>query len=187
MVEESSTVRIQAPNGTDLSAKIAPWGMRYATSIVKNRGDWAYLPAGTTGIGLVEESAEGTFVADGIIVDVGKMNSPVSFVIEKGRVVETNCSEKEQISIIDNWLSKDEGADSVVEVGIGFNPRATLISEPEGERVRGSVHIGTGDNIFFGGGIKSGSHLDIVILNSSLYSDDKILVRNGNIVDKLQS
>jgi len=183
MIENSSLVRIEAPNGTNFSAKIAPWGMRYATSVVKNPGDWAYLPAGTTGIGLVDGSAEGTFVADGIIVDVDRINPPITFVIKNGVVVETQCSETNQLGVVDDWLSRDKGANAVVEIGVGFNPNATLVSEPEGERVIGSVHIGTGDNIFFGGGIKSKSHLDIVILNSTLYSDGRTLVRNGKIVE----
>jgi leucyl aminopeptidase (aminopeptidase T) len=182
VIENSSKVRIVTPNGTNFSAKIAPWGMRYATSVVRKNGDWAYLPAGTTGIGLVDGSAEGTFVADGIIVDVGRTSPPITLVVKNGLVVETHCSDKEKLDIVDKWLAKDEGANAVVEIGIGFNPKATLVSEPEGERVLGSVHIGTGDNLSFGGTIKSQSHLDIVILNSSLYSDGRELVSHGKIV-----
>ena len=49
--------------------------------------------------------------------------------------------------------------------------------------VLGSVHICTGDDIFFGGRIKSQSHLDIVNLNSTLSSDDRVLVRNGQVME----
>jgi leucyl aminopeptidase (aminopeptidase T) len=182
LIENSSTVRIEDANGTSFEAKIAPFGMRYATSIVRKKSDRAYLPAGTTGIGLVEGSAEGTFVADGIIVDVAKINPPITFVIKKGKVVETYSSDRKQLEIVNDWLRKDKGADAVVEIGIGFNPNAILVSEPEGERVLGSVHIGTGDDIFFGGRIKSQSHLDIVNVSTTLYSDDRPLIRKGEVM-----
>jgi leucyl aminopeptidase (aminopeptidase T) len=181
VIENSSTVKIVSSNGTNFSAKLAPMGMRYATSVVRKEGDWAYLPAGTTGICLVEGSAEGVFVCDGVIVDIDKISPPIKFVIKNGTVVDTQCQEQKQLDVVRSWLLKDENANAVVEIGVGFNPNATLISEPEGERVRGSVHIGTGDNIFFGGKIRSESHLDIVILNSSLYCDGRELVKDGKI------
>ncbi|MDA4129490.1 MAG: hypothetical protein OK457_01855 [Thaumarchaeota archaeon] len=189
LIENSSRVRMESPNGTNFSAKIAPWGMTYASSIVRNEGDWAHLPAGTNGIGLVEGSAEGTFVADGVIdfgrkkLNIGRITPSITLVIRKGAIVETQCSEKEQLVVVNEWLYKDESANSVVEIGVGFNPNAAFIGEPEGERVLGSVHIGTGDNHAFGGENSSKSHLDIIILNGTLYSDDHAVVRNGKIVE----
>ncbi len=165
-----------------ITCTLAVESLATATSVVRKKSDRAYLPAGTTGIGLVEASAEGTFVADGIIVDVARLESPITFVINKGVVVETFGSDKQQLDVVNDWLKKDKGADAVVEIGVGFNPNAILVSEPEGERVLGSVHIGTGDDIFFGGRIKSKSHLDIVNLNCTLYSDDQLVVANGQIM-----
>jgi 2,5-dihydroxypyridine 5,6-dioxygenase len=187
LIEKSSRVRIEAPNGTNFLAKIAPWGMTSATSIVTSEGDWAHLPAGANGIGLVDGSAEGSFVADGIIdfgrkkLNIGKIMPPITLVIKKGVIVETHCSEKGQLDVVNEWLYKDKGANAVVEIGVGFNPKATFIGEPEGERVLGAVHIGTGDNHAFGGENSSKSHLDIIILNATLYSDDQAVVRNGKI------
>ena len=190
-IESSSIVRIEAPNGTDFRAKIAPWGMTYAASIVRDKSDWAHLPIGANGIGLVEGSAQGTFVADGVIdfgrkkMNIGRISPPITLVVRNGRIVETLCSEKKQLDSVREWLYKDEGSSAVIEIGAGFNPRATFIGEPEGERFLGAVHIGTGDNHAFGGENSSKSHLDIIILNATLYSDDQVLVSNGRIVDFL--
>jgi leucyl aminopeptidase (aminopeptidase T) len=87
-----------------------------------------------------------------------------------------------------NWkglrqlLHRDEYAPWVCEIGLGVNPKARLVGGPEDERVRGSVHVGFGENRFFEGTIASASHMDGTMLRATLLVDGKELVRDGKLL-----
>jgi leucyl aminopeptidase (aminopeptidase T) len=68
------------------------------------------------------------------------------------------------------------------EIGLGANPKAKLVGGPEDERVRGSVHIGLGENRYFGGTLASASHLDGTMLHATLTVDGKDLVKDGRLL-----
>lgn len=54
----------------------------------------------------------------------------------------------------------------------------------EDEKKLGTVHIALGDNKSMGGKINVPIHVDGVILNPTVYFDDKIIMKNGKLFIK---
>jgi leucyl aminopeptidase (aminopeptidase T) len=72
---------------------------------------------------------------------------------------------------------------NVAELGIGTNPDAQLTGcTLEDEKKLGTVHIGFGNNISFGGKISVNCHYDSVILNPTLVIDTKTIIKDGNLL-----
>jgi leucyl aminopeptidase (aminopeptidase T) len=179
MLDASNLVEISSRKGTHLNVQMANRPTRLALGSVRNRGEIDFIPAGAIGVAPLEGTAEGRVVVDGTILGFGRCLKPITFEIEKGRV--------KRVKGGDDWkglkelLRRDENASMLCEIGLGANPKAKLVGGPEDERVRGSVHIGLGENRYFGGTLASASHLDGTMLHATLKVDGKELVREGKL------
>lgn len=180
ILDASHFVEIFSPKGTHFRVKMANRPTLLAFGSVRKSGQIDYIPAGAIGVAPLEGTAEGKVVVDGTILGFGRCLEPITFEIEKGRV--------KKVWGGDNWkglrelLRRDENASMLCEIGLGANPKAKLVGGPEDERVRGSVHIGLGENRYFGGTLASASHLDGTMLHATLKVDGKELVRNGRLL-----
>ncbi|MGQ9646504.1 MAG: aminopeptidase [Thermodesulfobacteriota bacterium] len=180
ILDGSRAIGITSPRGTNLNVKMANRPTLLAFGSVRKSGEIDYIPAGAIGVAPLEGTAEGRVVVDGTILGFGRCLKPVTFEIEKGRV--------KKVSGGDNWkglrelLRRDENATMLCEIGLGVNPKAKLVGGPEDERVRGSVHVGLGENRNFGGTLASASHLDGTMLHATLSVDGKDLVRDGRLL-----
>jgi leucyl aminopeptidase (aminopeptidase T) len=139
-----------------------------------------HIAAGAIGVAPLEGTAEGRIVVDGTILGFGRAFDPVTFEVRDGKILNVKGAR--------NWkglrqlLQRDRYAPWVCEIGLGVNPKAKLVGGPEDERVRGSVHVGFGENRFFGGTIASASHMDGTMLKATLKVDGKEIVRNGKLL-----
>ena len=180
ILDASNVVEIFSPKGTHLYVPMANRPTRIALGSVRKKGKIAFIPAGVIGVAPQEGAAEGRAVVDGTILGFGRCVKPVTFEIEKGKVVKMRGG--------GNWkglselLGRDENASWLCEIGLGVNPKARLVGGPEDERVRGSVHFGLGENRYFGGTLASASHLDGTMLRATLKVDGKELVRDGRLL-----
>jgi leucyl aminopeptidase (aminopeptidase T) len=179
-LDASNFVEIFSPQGTHLRVQMANRGTRLALGSIRKPGEIDFIPAGAIGVAPLEGTAEGRVIVDGTILGFGRCLKPITFEIEKGRVKKVKGG--------DEWkglrelLRRDESASMLCEIGLGANPRAKLVGGPEDERVRGSVHIGLGENRYFGGILASASHLDGTMLHATLKVDGKELVRGGRLL-----
>jgi len=180
ILDASHEIEITSRRGTNLYVKMANRPTLLALGSVRKSGEIDYIPAGAIGVAPLEGTAEGKVVVDGTILGFGRCLKPITFEIEKGRV--------KKIWGGDNWkglrelLGRDENASMLCEIGLGANPKAKLVGGPEDERVRGSVHIGLGENRYFGGTLASTSHLDGTMLRATLTVDGKDLVKDGRLL-----
>lgn len=180
ILDDSRTIEITSPRGTNLRVKTANRPTLLALGSVRKPGEIDFIPAGAIGVAPLEGSAEGRVVVDGTILGFGRCLKPITFEIEKGKVVKVKGGT--------GWkglrelLRRDENASMLCEIGLGANPKAKLVGGPEDERVRGSVHIGLGENRYFGGTLASASHMDGTLLHATLKVDGKELVKNGRLL-----
>jgi leucyl aminopeptidase (aminopeptidase T) len=180
ILDASDFIEISSPSGTRLSVQMAGRPTMLALGSVRKPGEIDFIPAGAIGVAPLEGTAEGKVVVDGTLLGFGRAVKPVTFEIQKGRVV--------KVKGVSYWkglrelLYRDEYASWLCEIGLGVNPRARLVGGPEDERIRGSVHVGLGENRYFGGTIASASHLDGTLLRATLTVDGKELVKDGRLL-----
>jgi len=144
------------------------------------KGQSGNLPSGEAYIAPVEGSSQGSILADGSIVGLGKLASPILLRIERGLLVDATgeCAE-EWLKILGN----SEAARNVAEFGIGTNPNARLTGNIlEDEKILGTIHVAFGSNSDFGGKVNAGIHLDAVVLAPTFYVDGRLIMDKGKLL-----
>jgi len=180
ILDRCRTVEITSPAGTQFKVQMAGRPTKLALGSVRRAGEVDHIAAGAIGVAPLEGTAEGRIVVDGTILGFGRAFDPVTFEVRDGKILNVKGAR--------NWkglrqlLQRDRYAPWVCEIGLGVNPKARLVGGPEDERVRGSVHVGFGENRFFGGTIASASHMDGTMLKATLKVDGKEIVRNGKLL-----
>lgn len=141
-----------------------------STGIFRNKGEAGNIPSGEAYTAPLEDSANGKFVVDGSIAQLGKVDEPVVLTIEQGRLVD--ASGEMSRKLLD--LLGDGNGRIIAEFGIGTNTAARITGVVlEDEKVYGTVHIAFGSNKPFGGINEAGVHIDCVTTKPSVWIDDE--------------
>ena len=179
LLSKGSEVRLTTPAGTDLTFSIAGREAMADTGILHDKGAFGNLPAGETCLAPVEGKTSGVAVIDVVMAGVGLIKTPIKLVVKDGYV--TKISGGAEAKALSELLAgKGEEVKNIAELGIGTNEKATPSGSPlEDEKVIGTVHIGIGDNIIFGGKVKAPMHLDGIMKNPTLVIDGKTVIKNG--------
>lgn len=148
------------------------------TGIYEEKGAFGTLPEGEVLISPVEESVHGSFVADVGMVGVGFFKAPLTFNVERGKVVSLEGPHR---GTVERILDAHEGSRQVAEVAVGINPVARWNTIFEAKKVEGSCHIALGDNHTIGGVHRCGIHMDGVISSPTISVDGEVLVKDGNL------
>lgn len=150
-----------------------------STGIYREAGKSGNLPSGEAYIAPREDGTDGEMIIDGSMVGIGKLSSPLHMVISEGKLRSVTGDGSEKLGI----LLEDEKNATVCELGIGTNEAAILNGVIlEDEKVYGTVHIAFGTNTSFGGINKAACHMDGIILEPTLYLDDKLIIDHGVFV-----
>lgn len=180
-LEQGRRAHFTTQKGTDLWLDIGQLQAKGLTGICDRPGDWQILPCGHLGTGITPGTARGVIVVDGSIAPVYRpVKEPVILTVEGGVI-----SRVEGGPEAEEWLAAaralaDPTAFNLAELGLGTNPKARLCGTPhEDERIMGAVHIGIGNNTFFGGTIKAPWHVDANILNATVEVDGRVIVEDG--------
>lgn len=144
--------------------------------VYRERGQCGNLPSGEAYIAPLEDGVNGEIKVDGSMVGIGKLDSPLHFVIKDGKIVSIEGEKSEMLDI----LLKNDNNRTVAELGIGTNEAAILNGIIlEDEKVYGTVHVAFGTNTSFGGVNKADCHMDGIILKPTLYLDDLLVIKDG--------
>jgi len=137
-----------------------------------------------------EESINGVIVFDGSFsgggeADLGILAHPIELTIKEGRIAEVKG--QDEAKKMSNWLKKlgDPNMYNLAHVCYGFNPGAILTGLcTEDERVWGSTEWGNGyQGPMFEGSLGDAvSHADGICLNSTVWVDDELLLKEGKVV-----
>ncbi|MFX0201261.1 MAG: hypothetical protein ACFFCW_34520 [Candidatus Hodarchaeota archaeon] len=158
-------------------------------------GSWGNLPSGEAFILPRKAEDNGKMIVDGAITYLGPLIDPIKFEVidNKINLIEANNRNnrgarkfKALIEKIRNEAKKN-GEDTsnitrVCEFGIGTNPKAGAREVIEIEKIRGTIHIGIGDNSQFGGPIRAPSHIDMVITSPIVTIDRKYTIIDRGFV-----
>lgn len=182
LLSEGKQARVTTPAGTEVTFSLEGRKALADTGILHNKGDFGNLPAGEACIAPIEGKTSGVAIIDATMAGVGLLKTPIKLVIKDGYVVEISGGpEAEALS----KLLQDKGkeAKNIAELGIGTNEKATPSGNPlEDEKVMGTVHIGLGNNVAFGGEVDAPVHLDGIMKSPTLIIDDKTVIEDGKLL-----
>ena len=188
LTKRASKMRITTPAGTDVSFENVE--ERPMTNELRADVPGPHFLVGQIGWAPREEGINGTIVFDGSFsgggeADLGILARPIELVVKKGRVVEING--EDEAKKMSAWLKKlgDPNMYSLAHVCYGFNPGAILTGLcTEDERVWGSTEWGIGyQGPMFEGSLEDAvSHADGICLNSTVWVDDELLLKEGRVV-----
>lgn len=171
--------RLTSKSGTDMTFSLSRVRGHADTGMVQDSGCFSNLPAGEGCAGPAKGSSEGVLIVDGSFPGVGKLPAPVRMRVKNGFVVRiSGDGHAEQIR---HLLRPYGRAGKVIaEVGVGTNPNARFTGFTlEDEKVKGTVHVGLGNNVSFDGKNDVPCHFDAVILKPTLVIDGITIVKNG--------
>lgn len=183
LMEATNVIRVQAASGTDVTLPVSGRRALASTGLFREKGQWGNLPTGEAYLAPWEGQANGVVVVDGSMAGVGIVSQPIRIVVRDGYAEEiTGGREAGQLIALLEPHGRD--ARTVAEFGIGTNDRARLTGVIlEDEKVMGTIHIAFGDNKSMGGRVRVASHLDGLIMQPSVWFDDRLIMDAGRLLD----
>jgi len=156
LLSREADVRVTAENGTDLGFRLAGEGRRPEVDdgvisdedLAAEVTDVA-LPAGEVWVAPVEESAQGTFVSDVGIPQVGRLIQGLSWTFKDGRAIEITAK-RNLASSQAGWETATGVKDMFGSFALGFNPKAKA-GFIQNAVAAGTVTVGIGENRALGG------------------------------------
>ncbi len=185
-MENAKTAHVTSPAGTDLVLNIEDRG--FMTDVTITNEHWGNLPAGEIWCGPHEDGADGVFVCDGSIGDIGMVKKPLKITVKKGKIVNLESEDPELVRRVRELTSVDDWASVIGELGIGLNPGARITGNLlEDEKAFHTIHIAFGNNDEMPGGKNpSQTHRDFLTKNPTLvvtYKDgsQRTLIKDGEV------
>ena len=183
LLEQTTTVRVTAPAGTDITMPIAGREAHASSGLFREKGQWGNLPTGRgvprAGRGPVERRRRRRRV-DGR----RRHGEPAASDRGRGRVRDRRSRggpEAQKLIALLEPHGKD--ARTVAEFGIGTNDKAILTGVIlEDEKVMGTIHIAFGDNKSMGGSVRVASHLDGLVKAPTVWFDDRKVMEDGRLL-----
>lgn len=131
-----------------------------------------------------EDSAEGVLVVDASFGYIAAPERPVRLRFCGGKLVEIEKSPAGDR--LRDYISAfgDDRMNVAGELGIGLNTCGSCRGDCyiEDESVYGTFHVGMGRNLTFGGENDAVGHYDLVAWRPTIYADEKLICRDGEIV-----
>ncbi len=170
------------PAGTNLRTSIAGRHADTGYGVSANPGEASSPPDAEAAVGPADDSAEGVLVIDGSIPlpGIGILTQPVTLYVEKGYIVRIEGGE--QAKLLEQALAgfNDPRVYLVAEVGFGLNPASHLSGRMlEDEGVMGTMHIGIGNNLSYGGTNNTPVHIDLILRNPTCTVDGHYVYKDG--------
>jgi aminopeptidase len=175
--------KIVTGSGTHLVLSLKDRKAREDNGINVKPGEWSNLPAGEAYIAPREGTAEGN-----LVVEKGwlpNLHEDMMITFEKGKVLkiegggEINHKLREIFGLGPRSKRKEDRC-NLGELGIGTNPKARRTDITiEAEKIKGTIHIGIGDNSHMGGKVVADYHQDFVVPGPDLFLDGKKVMDHG--------
>ncbi|WP_324822145.1 aminopeptidase [Sinanaerobacter sp. ZZT-01] len=186
--EAGKQMRVTTPAGTDVTFELDPNHV-----VASDCGDASapgmHMLTGQLNVVPKFGTVNGKIVFDGTVTPpFGKVPSqPIELTIKRGKIVKFEGGS--EAAEYEKYLNSfnDEGMFKMAHIAYGFNPGAKLTGNVvEDERVWGCTEWGIGyvspmDAPPIGQDAKS--HTDGICLNSTVYLDDNLIMKEGKIVD----
>lgn len=187
MLRRPAAVRITADNGTDLGFRLAG-GTRppHLDDGVLSDDDLAIgntttsLPAGGIFVAPLEDSANGRFVSDVPVPQVGTLVEGLSWTFKDGRAVDFTAKKNLNNAQL-NFETATGPKDRIGSFGIGLNSKI-VPGYLDSFYAQGAVTIGIGDNRDLGGSNESSYGFSAFQGHATVTIDGKPVVEEGRLV-----
>lgn len=179
----ASVARVVSEAGTDLIFSLKGRNGREDDGIYVEQGRWGNLPAGEAYIAPVERTGEGDLVITRGWYAGLKEEMVLSF--RGGEVREIRGGGEvnrilTKILGLGSEATRKKARCNLAELGIGTNPKARRIDITiEAEKIKGTIHIGIGNNSHMGGVVTADYHQDLVVNEPDLFLDKEKVMERG--------
>ncbi len=188
ITKNSKVMRVTTPAGCDITFENMPGRDFYTSDGFVGPGEFRMM-AGQISWAPKLESINGTIVFDGSMVPpTGLLKNKITCTIEKGTI--TKIEGSNEARELESYLKSfnHERMFKLAHISYGFNPGAKLTGDiVEDERVWGSTEWGIGNvgpqlTSDIPGGIPAPSHTDGICMNSTIWLDGELFVKDGEVV-----
>jgi leucyl aminopeptidase (aminopeptidase T) len=184
LLDQADEAHVTTPGGTDMCLRLSGRPAFACTSILHAAGETATVPDwGDAEISPQEGSAQGVVVIDGSVAFVGLVKEPITVTVSGGRAVAIEGG-REARRLRTVLAGADENAANVAEFGIGTVARGGFTGHKD-DHLLGTCHIALGHNVSLGGQVESNVHLDAVIRLPTIELDGRVVMRDGEVDQKL--
>lgn len=175
----ASRIKVTTPSGTHLESTIANEHVFVECGYATQPGQEAAFSDGEVSQMPNKGVSTGRIVVEGPVAHLGA-GEPIRVEVAEGRVV--SVSGGPRADALAEIIRTVPNADNIAEIGIGLNPVCRRNGDFEEEKkARGYVHVAVGDNVFYGGDVRCGVHMDMVLYQPSVWLDETLIVDAGAI------
>lgn len=176
-----SAVRVTSPEGTDVTLRIEGRSALALDGFATEPGTFTPFPTGEAAVVPLEGTADGVFVFDHAIDNVGVLDRPIRCLVRNGRIVEVDGGSSAEV--FKRLIATDAEAANIAEFAVGTNPKSRLQGNMAEDKVLlGVVHIGIGDSHTIGGVVESAIHVDAIILDPTVEIDGQRIVERRRML-----
>ncbi len=182
LLERAREVRFTTAEGSDVTMTLCGRKGKAQTGFADEPGRFSGLPDGESTVAPLEGSTQGRIVSPYLIDKIGQVDEPFRMEIKDGWIVNVEGG-KQARQLLDLFEKSDPNARRIAsQFALGMNPDCRIFpNAKEVSKKLGTLHVAIGDNISLGGTVQSGLHIDIVILNPTVWLDGKIVLENGKL------
>ncbi len=182
LLERAREVRFTTAEGSDVTMQLCGRKGKAQTGFADQPGKFSGLPDGESTVAPLEGTTQGHIVNPYLIDKIGQVDGPLRMEIKDGWITGASGGKQAQ-QLLDLFEKSDPNARRMAsQLALGMNPDCRIFpNAKEVSKKLGTLHVAIGDNISLGGTIQSGLHIDVVILNPTVWLDGKIVLENGNL------
>lgn len=182
LLEQAREVRFTTAEGTDVTMQLCGRKGKAQTGFANTPGRFSGLPDGESTVAPLEGTTQGRIVNPYVIDKIGQVDEPFRMEIKDGWIVSVEGG-KQARALLDLFEKSDQNARRIAsQFALGMNPDCRIVPNiKEVSKKLGTLHVAMGDNISLGGTIQCGLHIDIGILNPTVWLDGKIVLKNGRL------
>lgn len=182
LLEQSREIRFTTADGCDLTMKLCGRKGKAQTGFADGPGKFSGLPDGESTVAPLEGTTEGCIVNPYIIDKIGRVDEPFRMEIKDGWIVNVEGGKQAQ-RLLELFEKSDPNARRFAsQFALGMNPDCRIFPDTKEVSKRlGTLHVALGDNISLGGAVQCGLHIDIVILNPTVWLDGKRVLEDGKL------
>ena len=182
LLEQAREIRFTTAEGCDVTMKLCGRKGKAQTGFANEPGTFSGLPDGESTVAPLEGTTQGCIVNPYIVDKIGRCDEPFRMEIKDGWIVNVEGG-KQARQLLELFEKTDGNARRFAsQFALGMNPDCRIFPDTKEVSKRlGTLHVALGDNISLGGAVQSGLHIDIVILNPTVWLDGKIVLENEKL------
>ncbi|MGH7905379.1 MAG: leucyl aminopeptidase [Candidatus Binataceae bacterium] len=192
-LEAAHQLRFTNRAGSDVTYQLGAYPTMTEYGYTDTPGRWDHWPGGFAFTGGSDTGVNGKVVMDrgDIIYPFSSyVREPIEFTIREGRIagISGGLDAETLRSYMESY--RDEKAYGISHIGWGLNEKAEWTCHAQGvpgigmagRAFYGNVLFSTGPNTELGGGNDTKCHLDLPMRNCTLWLDDDLIVKDGEVI-----